>query len=198
LKPAEIAEMGQVIHESGKRLERLIENFLIYTQIELLAADSQQAIALRAKRTPHPETLIQARARQQAQAATRPGDLSVELVAGSIAISEEHLTKIIDELLSNAFKFSKTGTPIRVTLSVSPKVATLTISDRGRGLSAEQITKVGAYMQFGRKLHEQQGLGLGLVIAKGLTELHAGELAIQSALGEATTVTVKLPMAPAA
>src|SRR2546425_9875304 len=50
LKPAEISEMGQTIHESGKRLERLIENFLIYTQIELLAADSQQAVALRAKR----------------------------------------------------------------------------------------------------------------------------------------------------
>ena len=108
------------------------------------------------------------------------------------------MAKIIDELLGNAFKFSKTGTPIRVTLSVSPKFATLTISDRGRGFSAEQIAKVGAYIQFGRKLHEQQGLGLGLVIVKGLTELHAGELAIQSAPREGTTVTVKLPPAPAA
>ena len=53
-------------------------------------------------------------------------------------------------------------------------------------------------MQFGRKLHEQQGLGLGLVIAKGLTELHNGKLTIQSAPGEGTTVTVKLPQAPPA
>ena len=198
LQPAEIAEMGQIIHESGKRLERLIENFLIYTQIELLAADSQQAVALRVKRTQHPAKLIEARALQQAQAAARPTDLTLELAGGSIAISEEYLTKIIDELLSNAFKFSKTGTPIRVTLSVSPEVATLTISDRGRGFSTEQIAKVGAYIQFGRKFHEQQGLGLGLVIAKGLTELHGGKLAIQSAPGEGTTVTVKLPTAPAA
>src|SRR5436309_3810855 len=38
LQPGEIAEMGQVIHQSGKRLERLIENFLIYAQLEIFAA----------------------------------------------------------------------------------------------------------------------------------------------------------------
>src|SRR5438445_2950648 len=47
LPPAEIAEMGQVIYHSGKRLERLIENFLIYGQLELLVADPQKMAALR-------------------------------------------------------------------------------------------------------------------------------------------------------
>src|SRR5262245_61619620 len=51
LQATEIAEMGQIIYESGRRLERLIENFLIYTQVEVLAADSKQAIALRTKNT---------------------------------------------------------------------------------------------------------------------------------------------------
>ena len=49
LPPAEIAEMGQVIYQSGKRLERLVENFLIYAQIELLGADPQKVSALRSK-----------------------------------------------------------------------------------------------------------------------------------------------------
>jgi signal transduction histidine kinase len=73
----------------------------------------------------------------------------------------------------------------------------LSVTDQGRGFSTEDITKIGAYMQFDRKLQEQQGLGLGLVIAKRLTELHGGTLSIQSERGNSTTVTVKLPKATA-
>jgi signal transduction histidine kinase len=69
----------------------------------------------------------------------------------------------------------------------------ISVTDQGRGFSTEDITKVGAYMQFDRKIQEQQGLGLGLVIAKRLTELHGGTLSIQSERGNRTTVTVKLP-----
>ena len=59
--------MGQVIHDSGKRLERLIENFLIYAQIELLGADAQKVSALRQKQTPSPAKLIEEHALRQAQ-----------------------------------------------------------------------------------------------------------------------------------
>ena len=82
---------------------------------------------------------------------------------------------------------------MKVALSESPSNMVLSITDQGRGFSTEHITKVGAYMQFDRKLQEQQGLGLGLVIAKRLTELHAGTLTIESNRGTQTTVTVKLP-----
>src|SRR5437016_2744873 len=47
LSPAEVAEMGQVIHDSSRRLERLIENFLIYAQLEILSSDPQKISALR-------------------------------------------------------------------------------------------------------------------------------------------------------
>src|ERR1700757_1118678 len=61
LPPAEIAEMGQVIYESGRRLERLIENFLIYTQIQLLGSDPARVGALRKKRTGSPRKIIELR-----------------------------------------------------------------------------------------------------------------------------------------
>ena len=91
--------------------------------------------------------------------------------------------------------FSKPGTTVCVALSETPEAAILSVDDRGRGFSTEHITKVGAYMQFDRKLHEQQGLGLGLSIARRFTELHGGTLAIQSEKGAGTTVTVRLPKA---
>ncbi len=195
LPPAEIAEMGQIIHESGKRLERLIENFLIYSQIELLGADPVRIAALRKKRTESPRRIIEASALNQAETAGRKDDLVLELVDKPAAISEEYLTKIVDELTHNAFKFSNPGTQIKISLSPSDQELTMTISDHGRGLHTDHIRKVGAYMQFDRKQHEQQGLGLGLVISKRLTELHGGSLTLQSESGAGTTVMVKLPLA---
>jgi signal transduction histidine kinase len=189
----EIAEMGQVIHDSGKRLERLIENFLIYAQIELLGADMQKISALRQKQTRFPAKLIEEHARSQARAANRSDDLVVELADQPVPISEDYLGKIVDELVQNAFKFSDSGKRVSVTLSGSPNRVLLAVTDQGRGFSTDHITKVGAYMQFDRKIQEQQGLGLGLVIARRLTELHGGTLSIQSERGASTTVAVKLP-----
>src|SRR5215470_3364769 len=189
----EVAEMGQVIRDS-KRLERLIENFLIYAQIELLGTDPQKLMALRKKQTMAPTRLIEKHAREQAQAAHRPNDLAFDIAEVPVPISEDYLAKIVDELVHNAFKFSQAGTKVRVTLADAENAVTLTVTDQGRGFSTEHITKVGAYMQFDRKMQEQQGQGLGLTIAKRLTELHGGTLTIQSQRGGGTTnVTVKLP-----
>jgi len=193
IAPKDIAEMGQVIYDSGKRLERLIENFLIYAQLELLNSDPQYLHTLLRKQTAAPAPLIEQHAREQAAMARRPEDLTLELTNVPLPISDEYLSKIIEELVQNAFKFSSVNSPVRVTLSESENAVTLTVSDGGRGFSTEHITKVGAYMQFDRKLHEQQGLGLGLTIVRRLTELHGGTLAIQSEKGSGTVVTIKLP-----
>ncbi len=197
LKPAEIAEMGQVIYDSGRRLERLVENFLIYGQLELLSADPQKLHSLLRKQTPLPSGIIEKHARAQAEQANRAADLALELSDVPVPMSEEYLAKVVEELAQNAFKFSQAKSPVRIALADAADSVVLTVGDRGRGLSTEHLSKIGAYMQFDRKLHEQQGLGLGLTICKRLTELHGGTLTIQSEPGAGTTVTVKLPKAAA-
>jgi signal transduction histidine kinase len=198
LSAQEVTEMGQGIYQSGKRLERLIENFLIYAQIELLSGDPQKVNTLRQKQTRSPARLIEEHARAQASLANRTSDLVLELAEQPMPISEDSLAKIVDELLQNAFKFSDGGKPVRVSLAEAPGAITLSVTDHGRGFSTEHITKVGAYMQFERKLHEQQGLGLGLTIAKRLTELHGGTLSIDSERGARTIVQMRLPVTPMA
>jgi signal transduction histidine kinase len=210
--------MGHAISESSRRLMRLIESFLIYTQLELLKGDPTRADLLRKKRTDFPAQVVEEKARAAAKAAGRPSDLVLRLEDRPVPMAEEYLSKIADELVQNAFKFSATQTPVHVTLAAAdpgvigfefsaaqapvrlPQAPAdpglmLTVSDQGCGLSTEQIAKVGAYMQFDRKLKEQQGLGLGLTICRRLAELHGGSLTIQSQPGVGTTVSVHLPAA---
>jgi signal transduction histidine kinase len=195
LKPGDVAEIGQEIHKSSERLARLIENFLIYAQLELVATDPKNVNALRVGRTEHPKSLIKNHAAAQAAQANRLPDLSFELADIPLPVSEEYLSKITDELLQNAFKFSEADSPVRVTLAEAFNAVTLSVSDQGRGFTAEQITRIGAYMQFDRKLHEQQGLGLGLTIVKRLVDLHGGTLSITSEKDMGTVVSAKFPKA---
>ncbi|HEX4343802.1 MAG TPA: hybrid sensor histidine kinase/response regulator [Verrucomicrobiae bacterium] len=193
LQPNEIAEMGQVISESGKRLQRLIENFVIYTQIELLAADPRHQASLARKSTVCADNFIEERLRNLAANMRRPEDLALDLASVAVPMSEDYLGKVVDELVQNAFKFSKPGTKVSVSLYDMANSVTLIVTDEGRGFSSDQISRIGAYMQFDRKMQEQQGSGLGLAIAKRLTELHGGTLTIQSDKGANTNITVKLP-----
>jgi signal transduction histidine kinase len=193
LPAPEVAEMGQVIYDSARRLERSIENLLVYAQIELLDSDPQKLRALRTERTESPAEVIIEHARARAQEARRSGDLVIEVADYCMPISKGYLAKIVDELSQNAFKFSPSGSAVRLSLSELDDAVVLAVTDQGHGFSPGQISKVGAYMQFDRTQHEQQGLGLGLVIAKRLTELHGGTLSIQSQHGTGTTVSVRLP-----
>jgi signal transduction histidine kinase len=193
LKPEDVAEIGQEIHSSSERLARLIENILIYAQLELLATDPKNVNALRAGRIQHPQELITSHSTAQAAQAGRLPDLSFELADLPVPIAMEYFSKVTDELLQNAFKFSEAGKPVCVKLAEAYNTVIFSVSDKGRGFTAEQIMRIGAYMQFDRKLHEQQGLGLGLTIAKRLVELHGGTFSIVSDKESGTEISAKFP-----
>jgi len=193
LQPEEVAEMGQVILESGRRLTRLVENFLIYAQLELLSADSDRMAALRQKQTPHARELVEARAREVAAQAGRPGDLQLRLEPVTVPMAEEYLARMVEELAGNAFKFSPAGTPVEVELGRDATGARLRVRDRGCGMTPEQLSRMGAYVQFNRKVREQQGLGLGLTICRRLAEVHGGGLSLESQPERGTVVTVLWP-----
>lgn len=192
LEPEQVQNMAHYIVKAGNRLFRLIENYLIYAQIEINSTSDDWVNELRNTCIPHAADVIGRSAEQKAEEVGRKNDLILETVNADVAISEDHLAKIIEELVDNAFKFSEPGTLVQVTTTTDDDTFALRISDRGRGMTVEQINNVGAYMQFERKLYEQQGMGLGLILAKRFTELHGGTLSITSSPGQGTNVAIEL------
>jgi signal transduction histidine kinase len=61
-------------------------------------------------------------------------------------------------------------------------------------MTTQQIADIDACMQFERRVYEQQGTGVGLSLARGLIDLFAGTLTVESTPDEGTSVTASLPM----
>lgn len=197
LKPDEITKWSMHIQESGKRLNHLLENYLMYARVETLRVDHAQVDELRRQST-DPTAVILMMAEQRAVFHNRKDDLNtsdIPTILPQVAISEQDMSKIMEELVDNAFKFSKKDTPVTVAVSQEGECFVLTVSDKGRGMTQEQIQQVGAHIQFDRFLYEQQGIGLGLTIAQNLVEIYGGSINLSSKINDGTTVTVKLPLA---
>ena len=185
------------IKTSSERLHRLIQNFLLFAQLELFQSNPQQSQIWQnrlSKTTTNPVSIIEKITQNIAQKIGRTDDLQLSLKEASVCISEEDLEKITEEIVDNAFKFSQKGSLVTVQNTLEDNKFILTVTNQGRGMNPEQISQIGAYIQFERKLYEQQGSGLGLIIAKRMTELYSGELEIQSNPNEKTIVSISLPL----
>ena len=189
----EVIQSGQLIQKAGLRLQRLMENFMIYSQIEVFASDPDRMAAFKKSMTPNPGDLIKSLSLERAESHRRAADLLLDLAPCPAAISDYYLKKICEELVDNAFKFSEAGTRVEVRTSMERRRFVLTIADSGRGMTLEQVASLGAYVQFERTYYEQQGTGLGLVIAKRLTEMHGGTMEFESNAQKGLIVHVRLP-----
>jgi len=194
VKSQDVQEYAGWIVKSGERLQRLIENYLVYAQIEIMSSDPQQIDALRNHIIKNSEDIIREEATRVAEEVNRLADLRLELCPAALQIAAQDFRKIVAELVQNAFKFSPPGTPVKVCSSRDETTFSLSIHDQGRGMTPEQIHQMGAYMQFERKLYEQQGVGLGFSIAKSLVQLHAGHISVTSTPGMETTVQITFPI----
>jgi len=187
---AEVLESAKFIHESALRLHRLIENFLVYSQIQLIATKAERIDTSGALNPIQAHQFIPELARPIAIRYKRESDLDLHLASASLPLPADNFRKIIEELVENAFKFSERGKPVHVISEISNSTYHITIADHGRGMTPDQIARIGPHIQFDRKIYEQQGSGLGLIIAKRLTELLGGQFSLQSKPGLETTVKV--------
>jgi two-component system sensor histidine kinase/response regulator len=194
IKPDEIKEMAEMIDSSSHRLHTMIQNFLLYAQLEIFSHDPKRLQIFLEGETGGTQVILRSVAQKKAEEFNRMADLSLNLQNIPLPIAEHWFNKMAKELIDNAFKFSHPGTPVEVNTTVTGNHFILSVCDRGRGMTAEQIANVGAYVQFERKIYEQQGSGLGLSITKRFTKLYGGRLMIDSIPLKQTKVRMILPL----
>jgi two-component system, sensor histidine kinase and response regulator len=193
LKPEEIAEMARIILKSATRLGHLVENFLTYAQLQILTANPNKTSFIGKEASVILKMHIEESARRKAHEYERENDLQLSLLSAQAAISTQTMKRIVEEVIDNAFKFSKPGSPVQVSTEQNDKTLLLSVRDHGIGMSGKDIADIGAYKQFNRNRLEQQGSGLGLIISRQMVELYGGHFFIESEPGKGTTVRIDLP-----
>lgn len=124
-------------------------------------------------------------------------DKGVPPVAGDRA----QLSQLLHNIVGNAIKYGRGGTPIRITMSRNgDSMVRLSVEDEGEGIASEHLPRLTErfYRVDSGRSRAMGGTGLGLSIVKHIVERHRGRLDIASIQGKGTTVTVNLPAAPGA
>ena len=121
----------------------------------------------------------------------RSGKVATYTVRGD----ETQLTSMFSNLVENAVKYTLLGGRVEVTGSSDEDEVVVRVSDTGIGISEEGLPRI--FERFYRvdkaRSKETGGTGLGLSIVRHVAENHGGRVAVESALGEGTTLTVCLP-----
>ena len=104
---------------------------------------------------------------------------------------DEALTQLVD----NAIKFNKPGGKVTIGAHADEEWVTITIADTGIGIEKEIMARIWEVFEQGVDplRRAQEGLGLGLVLARYIVEAHRGTIEIQTVLGQGSAFTVKLP-----
>jgi signal transduction histidine kinase len=191
--PNELKEMLVLIRDGAERQERLSRKLIRYFGLEqqIHAQPSRQSARCRADQAMNAGAA-------RADRKNSPGrQLTLAAEQGEVAVDEESLAFAIGEVVSNAMRFSPPGALVTMKGTICDNRYRIEITDHGLGMTAEQRARIGAFTQFGRKAGEQQGLGLGLAIARATSQLAGGLLRLDDVPGghSGLKVTFDLPIA---
>lgn len=176
--------VAAVVHDAG-RVTEFVEDLLDAARAEHGRLSSVTAAVD-----------LAALAREVADAQPR-GEHEITVDGGTTWVigDRRRLRQVLDNLMSNARKYSPGGGPIAVDVATTDGKARVSVRDRGIGMSAEDLPNLFQRFNRGRNVDDRRfsGLGLGLYICRRIVEEHEGRIWAESAIGEGTTMRFEIP-----
>jgi signal transduction histidine kinase len=117
---------------------------------------------------------------------------------GSFIADERRVRQILFNLLANAVSFSPAGANITVLAERRDNALVFSVTDRGPGIPSDVLEKVFDWFETHSLGSQHRGPGIGLSLVRSFVELHGGNVAIASVVGQGTTVTCTFPLGEAA
>jgi signal transduction histidine kinase len=187
-------ERLELLNSQTARLGRLVDELLDVSRIESGKLDFHwEPVDL-----PALVTEVAARLQLTTSAHTIEVDLD-ERLDGPVTADRDHLEQVLDNLVTNAIKFSPDGGRIRVTVREASEGVVLSVEDPGIGIAPTQLDAIfGLFYQADDPVSRRTGgMGLGLYISKEIVQRHGGRIWAESTPNHGSVFNVALPRAPA-
>jgi two-component system sensor histidine kinase/response regulator len=200
LPPELLEEFLQSISQGADRLTRLADDFL--TLVRLDTGQAEREFRQLAEVRGDLAMIVKRTTDQYEPRAVAKGVTLEYLVQPNlppVQLCEPLFADALGRLIDNAIKFSS-GDGKRAVVSVQEMQGwvEIAVADEGPGISPDEIPRLfERFRQVDREKMEQQGVGLGLSIARGIIHLHGGEITLASTVGQGSTFTIRLPLAGA-
>lgn len=189
--PAEVASQLGVVERNTDRLRRLVADLL-----QTAAVDEGPMHVVRTR------TDVSAVVREAVRAATPQAEaaqIEVEVdVPDSLSalVDRQRMAQVVDNLVSNALKYTPAGGHVRIQLGVDGDRLELAVTDTGIGIEAADRSRLFTRFFRARQAEERsiQGVGLGLSITRAIVESHGGRIEVDSEIGRGSTFRVRIPL----
>ena len=186
LDPAIVLRDITLVRQAADRLKGLINRLLDISriksgqlQLERVTTDLKTMLETIAS------MLAETSGRQITVSATGPRETY------EASVDAVRLEEVVVNLVDNAVKYSPAGTPIDVELTTTPDMACIAVRDHGQGIAGEERTRI--FEPFHRSSATAPGVGLGLHIAREISELHGGTLTLEAPADGGSRFVVRLP-----
>ncbi len=182
-------ELAQAIQEEAERLNRLVHNLLEMTRLE------SGGIRVRKDWEPLEEVVGSALARVEKRLGARRVDIQLAPDLPLVPLDPLLIEQVLINLLDNAIKYAPGDTPIEISASADEHAVRVTVADRGPGFAPGEETRVFDKFYRGQEAGARSGAGLGLAIARGIVEVHGGEITAEPRPGGGALFRFTLPLA---